>query len=92
MSDMLHMCVLFKRRKGKRVSYSTITLYITIIIVCIYSPFVHVAKRVDDNNYAAYPPYGHSTVWPGYGYQMDDGEEFAHGEELYMCMSLCVYA
>ena len=49
----------------------------------MYSPFVHVAKRVDDSHmYAAYPQYGHSTVWPGYGYQMDDGEEFAHGKQL----------
>ena len=62
-------------------SYGFITLYVTITIACTYSPFVHVAKRVDDNNlYASYPPYGHSTVWPGYGYHMDDGEEFAHGE------------
>ena len=79
---MLHMCVLFERRKRKRVSHRVITLYVTIIIICIYSPFVHVAKRVDDNNlYEAYPAYGHSTVWPGYGYHMDDGEEFAHGEQ-----------
>ena len=64
-------------------SYSTANfVYYTITTTCLYSPFVHVAKRVDDNNmYAAYPPYGHSTVWPGYGYQMDDGEEFAHGEQ-----------
>ena len=35
--------------------------------------------------YANYPAYGHSTVWPGYGYQMDDGEEFAHGKQLHVC-------
>lgn len=71
-------------------SYSASHVCITIIIACIYSPFVHVAKRVDDNNlYAAYPQYGQSTVWPGYGYHMDDGEEFAHGEQL--CVYVCVY-
>ena len=76
-------------------SYGVITLYIIITITIAYtrSPFVHVAKRVDDNNlYAAYPQYGQSTVWPGYGYHMDDGEEFAHGEQLCVCMCLCVCA
>jgi len=50
-------------------------------ILILYSPFVHVAKRVADDTFLPQAfPLGHGTVWPGYGYPtMDDGDEFAHG-------------
>lgn len=75
-------------------SYKLHTSHHLVISHFLCSPFVHVAKRVDDSHmYAAYPQYGHSTVWPGYGYQMDDGEEFAHGKQLnnYVCSVVCMY-
>lgn len=80
------MCMLLERREGKRVSRNILYIICHFITMnCLCSPFVHVAKRVDDNNLyaAAYPQYGNGTVWPGYGYPMDDGEEFAHGKQLY---------
>ena len=73
--------MLLEGREGERVSYKLYISHHLVTMNFLPSPLFHVAKRVDDSHmYAAYPQYGRSTVWPGYGYQMDDGEEFAHGK------------